>query len=132
KENGACPPSWRHGWKWSLTVTDSMPCASAATAISTSSRGSNCSADALKPSLRVMLFPWVSVCGCGGAARHRRERRMVGGGLRPTCHDLSNIHTRIDANIQNREAGRVKVDSVDFSNLENHTALKNGTILQPQ
>jgi hypothetical protein len=46
-ENGACPPSCRHGWKWSLTATDSMPCASAATAISTSSRGSNCSADAL-------------------------------------------------------------------------------------
>src|ERR1700733_6399562 len=50
-ENGACPPSWRHGWKWSLTVALSMPCASAATASSTSSRGANCSADALYPSL---------------------------------------------------------------------------------
>ena len=46
-ENGAWPPSCRQGWKWSLTVTDSMPWPSAATAISTSSRGSNCSADAL-------------------------------------------------------------------------------------
>ncbi len=53
-ENGACPPSWRHGWKWSLTATLSMPCASAATAISTSSRGSNCSALALYPSVRGM------------------------------------------------------------------------------
>src|SRR3954462_1023875 len=48
--NGACPPSCRQGWKWSLTATLSIPCASAATAISTSSRGSNCSADALYPS----------------------------------------------------------------------------------
>src|SRR6202041_1779183 len=50
-ENGACPPSCRHGWKWSLTVALSMPCASALTASSTSSRGANCSADALYPSL---------------------------------------------------------------------------------
>ena len=49
-ENGAWPPSCRHGWKWSLTVALSMPCASAATASSTSSRGANCSADALYPS----------------------------------------------------------------------------------
>ena len=49
-ENGAWPPSWRHGWKWSLTVALSMPCSSAATASSTSSRGANCSADALYPS----------------------------------------------------------------------------------
>src|SRR5690242_14157357 len=54
-ENGACPPSCRQGWKWSLTATDSMPCCSAATAISTSSRGSNCSALALYP--RVRLIP---------------------------------------------------------------------------
>ena len=38
-ENGAWPPSCRHGWKWSLTVALSMPCSSAATASSTSSRG---------------------------------------------------------------------------------------------
>ncbi len=38
-ENGAWPPVCRQGWKWSLTVALSMPCASAATAISTSSRG---------------------------------------------------------------------------------------------
>ena len=49
-ENGAWPPSCRHGWKWSLTVALSMPCSSAATASSTSSRGANCSADALYPS----------------------------------------------------------------------------------
>ncbi|OOK68707.1 hypothetical protein BZL30_7235 [Mycobacterium kansasii] len=24
-ENGACPPLWRQGWKWSLTVALSMP-----------------------------------------------------------------------------------------------------------
>lgn len=46
-ENGACPPVCRQGWKWSLTVAVSKPCPSAATAISTSSRGPNCSAEAL-------------------------------------------------------------------------------------
>ena len=28
-ENGAWPPSWRHGWKWSDTTTLSKPCCSA-------------------------------------------------------------------------------------------------------
>ncbi len=28
-ENGACPPSWRHGWKWSETTTLSKPSSSA-------------------------------------------------------------------------------------------------------
>ena len=46
-ENGACPPSWRHGWKWSLTTTLSRPTSSARTANSTRSRGPNCSAEAL-------------------------------------------------------------------------------------
>src|SRR4029077_1530736 len=59
-ENGACPPLCRHGWKWSLTVALSMPCASAATASSTSSRGANCSADALYPSLSSATFHFSS------------------------------------------------------------------------
>jgi hypothetical protein len=46
-ENGACPPVWRHGWKWSETQTLSRPTSSARTPYSTSSRGPNCSADAL-------------------------------------------------------------------------------------
>jgi len=46
-ENGACPPSWRHGWKWSLVVTVSNPRSSSSTANSTRSRGVNCSAEAL-------------------------------------------------------------------------------------
>jgi len=45
--NGACPSEWRHGWKWSLTKTLSKPFASAAMAKSSSSRGPNCSAEAL-------------------------------------------------------------------------------------
>ena len=45
--NGACPPVCRHGRKWSDTDTLSSPTCSARTAYSTSSRGPNCSADAL-------------------------------------------------------------------------------------
>ena len=45
--NGACPPSWRHGRKWSETTALSRPTCSACTAYSTRSRGPNCSADAL-------------------------------------------------------------------------------------
>ncbi len=44
---GACPPSWRHGWKWSETATMSSPTFSASIEKSSSSRGPNCSADAL-------------------------------------------------------------------------------------
>lgn len=44
---GAWPPSIRHGWKWSDTVTESRPSSSASTAYAVSSPGSNCSADAL-------------------------------------------------------------------------------------
>lgn len=47
KENGACPPWCRQGWKWSLTITLSSPTCSASTEYSTRSRGPNCSADAL-------------------------------------------------------------------------------------
>ena len=32
REFGACPPSRRHGWKWSETVTESSPSSSARTA----------------------------------------------------------------------------------------------------
>ena len=46
-ENGACPPWWRHGWKWSEIITLSSPTCSARTAKSSSSRGANCSAEAL-------------------------------------------------------------------------------------
>jgi hypothetical protein len=31
-ENGACPPWCRHGWKWSLIITESRPTSSASTA----------------------------------------------------------------------------------------------------
>src|SRR3981189_445784 len=72
-ENGACPPSWRHGWKWSLTVALSMPCASAATASSTSSGGANCSADALYPS-------FIATCSF---LLHCIESRD---GTSPDCH----------------------------------------------
>ena len=47
KEKGACPPVWRQGWKWSLTITLSKPQRSAWTPNSSSSWGPNCSADAL-------------------------------------------------------------------------------------
>ena len=46
-ENGAWPPVWRQGWKWSEIITLSRPTCSAWTANSTSSRGLNCSAEAL-------------------------------------------------------------------------------------
>src|SRR5712691_7558167 len=49
-ENGACPPVCFHGWKWSLTNTESNPTSSARQEKSNSSRGPNCSADALYPS----------------------------------------------------------------------------------
>jgi hypothetical protein len=46
-EKGACPPVWRQGWKWSLTITLSKPQRSACSPNASSSRGPNCSADAL-------------------------------------------------------------------------------------
>ncbi len=46
---GACPPVCRQGWRWSLTNTESNPARSASTEKSISSRGANCSADALYP-----------------------------------------------------------------------------------
>src|SRR6478735_3712929 len=49
--NGACPPSCRHGWKWSEMKTESSPTSSACTAYVTRSRGPNCSADAFQPTL---------------------------------------------------------------------------------
>ena len=51
---GACPPSCRHGRKWSDTTALSSPTSSARTAYSTSSRGPNCSAEALYPIRNVM------------------------------------------------------------------------------
>src|SRR5665647_3110594 len=53
-ENGAWPPVWRQGWKWSEIITLSRPTCSACTANSTSSRGLNCSAEALYPIRSVM------------------------------------------------------------------------------
>src|SRR5579863_1215390 len=49
-ELGACPSVCFHGWKWSLTNTDSNPTSSARREKSSKSRGPNCSADALYPS----------------------------------------------------------------------------------
>src|SRR2546421_3970235 len=70
-ENGACPPLCRQGWKWSLTVALSIPWASAATASSTSSRGANCSADALYPSLSSTTLSFLL---------HRDDRKGGGAG----------------------------------------------------
>ncbi len=53
--DGAWPPSWRQGRKWSETTALSSPTSSARTAYSTSSRGPNCSADALYPIRNVMV-----------------------------------------------------------------------------
>ena len=47
KENGEWPPVCRNGWKWSEIAIVSQPCASAWTANSRSSRGANCSLEAL-------------------------------------------------------------------------------------
>ena len=52
--DGAWPPSCRHGRKWSDTTALSSPTSSARTAYSTSSRGPNCSAEALYPIRNVM------------------------------------------------------------------------------
>src|SRR5438105_8369939 len=49
-EFGAWPSVCFHGWKWSLTNTESNPTSSARREKSSSSRGPNCSADALYPS----------------------------------------------------------------------------------
>src|SRR5688572_7059689 len=81
-ENGAWPPSCRHGWKWSLVNTDSKPLASAATAISTSSRGANCSAEALYPSVSVMFRSFhgramTARASAPDLADARRNRRGV-------------------------------------------------------
>src|ERR671910_3211007 len=80
-ENGAWPPSCRQGWKWSLVNTDSKPLASAATAISTSSRGANCSAEALYPSVSVMLrsFHGRAMTALASAPDPADARRDPGG-----------------------------------------------------
>src|ERR1700733_10346873 len=57
-ELGAWPSVCFHGWKWSLTKTESNPCSSASTENSSNSRGPNCSADALYPS-----FSTIHSCG---------------------------------------------------------------------
>src|SRR5207302_3316154 len=49
-EFGAWPSVCFHGWKWSLTNTESKPTSSARREKSKSSRGPNCSAEALYPS----------------------------------------------------------------------------------
>ena len=68
---GAWPPSSRHGWKWSLIVTESNPSSSARIAYAASSPGANCSADALYPTRnRGSDSPALT-----SAPRDRRERR---------------------------------------------------------
>src|SRR5947209_3160207 len=64
-ENGACPPVWRHGWKWSLIHTESSPAFSARTAYSSSSLGANCSADALNPNFK--KYPLTVACHTDGS-----------------------------------------------------------------
>src|SRR5438105_1846533 len=49
-EFGAWPSVCFHGWKWSLTKTESNPTSSARREKSSNSRGPNCSAEALYPS----------------------------------------------------------------------------------
>src|SRR5215510_11782166 len=56
-ELGAWPSMCFHGWKWSLTNTDSNPACSAWTEKSSSLPGANCSADALYPSLSTVMLP---------------------------------------------------------------------------
>src|SRR5215831_16969000 len=80
-EFGACPSVCFHGWKWSLTKTESNPTSSARHEKSSNSRGPNCSADALYPSfskgyssLSSRALPQVNRCTpafageAGGAA----------------------------------------------------------------
>ena len=55
KQLGAWPSVLRHGWKWSLTKTLSKPARSAWIANASSSRGPNCSADALYPRVSMWL-----------------------------------------------------------------------------
>src|ERR1700734_1318458 len=55
-ELGACPSVCFHGWKWSLTKTESNPTSSAKTEKSSNSRGPNCSADALYPIFSTVLL----------------------------------------------------------------------------
>src|SRR5580704_4417376 len=55
-ELGACPSVCFHGWKWSLTKTESNPSSSASTENSSNSRGPNCSADALYPIFSTVLL----------------------------------------------------------------------------
>src|SRR5215472_2911535 len=49
-EFGAWPSVCFHGWKWSLTNTESKPTSSARHEKSSNSVGPNCSAEALYPS----------------------------------------------------------------------------------
>ena len=64
KENDACPPWCRHGWKWSLTKTESKPTVSARQEKSSNSPGPNCSADALsQASARVLSLFSTDACG---------------------------------------------------------------------
>src|SRR5262245_26989835 len=53
KENGACPPVSRQGWKWSLTTALSKPSCSARIPYFSRSCGPNCSADAFQPSVNI-------------------------------------------------------------------------------
>src|SRR5277367_5188737 len=55
-ELGACPSVCFHGWKWSLTKTESNRSSSASTENSSNSRGANCSADALYPIFSTVLL----------------------------------------------------------------------------
>ena len=57
---GAWPVLWRHGWKWSDTATVSKPSPSAWREYSSSSRGPNCSADALYPIRKLVMLAKLS------------------------------------------------------------------------
>src|SRR5579872_7057432 len=79
-EFGAWPSVCFHGWKWSLTKTESNPVASASTEKSSNSRGPNCSADALYPSFSTALL--LSLEGAAGVSPAcGREARVPQSGL---------------------------------------------------
>src|SRR5665213_4170707 len=80
-EFGACPSVCFHGWKWSLTKTDSNPVSSASTENSSNSCGPNCSADALYPS-------FSTVCGSCGSNGPRRLSPACGRDDRAPGSDL--------------------------------------------
>src|SRR6185312_13986079 len=69
-EKGAWPSTCFHGWKRSLTKTESKPTSSARHEKLSNLPGANCSADALYPSLiTAPLLAGAGRCRCRGTRR---------------------------------------------------------------